>query len=211
MVGVSDFENTLTTDPMPISTEMDSHPEHRPDATRLLAWVLLAWLLLAGAGLWKSVLRPMYRRQTRALRSMRESVEVSLAPGELLVVDDRLLAWALRHGKNNPLRPSVWTVHEDIPVSELLQRMQAEKTRELVVVATPEDHLIRNLDAAGFNVAEQVGWVPWDLKGDGLAMLGRGRMRVYFAVAPAPPKPSAKHKDRDVSSKKSSERSGEKQ
>jgi hypothetical protein len=115
-------------------------------------------------------------------------------------VDDRLLAWALRGGRQGELRESVWAVSEDVPVASLLTQMRAEKRRELVVVATPEDRLIQHLDAAGFSVAQEVGWVPWDVKGNGLALLGRGRMRIYFAVVPLPAESSAKHKGGDVSS-----------
>ncbi len=125
-----------------------------------------------------------WHREKGALRVMRLAVEESLAPGEVVVVDDRLLGWALRHGSDGVLRQSVWSVGEDESASSLLTRLQQAKTREVVVVATPDDRLIQHLDAAGFTVAQEVGWVPWDLKGNGLALLGRGRKRIFFAVVP---------------------------
>jgi hypothetical protein len=125
------------------------------------------------------------RKQQGALQMMREAVQGSLAPGEIVVVDDRLLAWALRSDGDAEMKQGVWAVSEDVQISSLLARMDAAKRREVVVVATPEDRLVRHLDEAGFSVAQEVGWVPWDLKGNGLSLLGRGKMRIYFAVAPA--------------------------
>lgn len=124
-------------------------------------------------------------RQKSALRLMRLAVEESLAPGEVVVVDDRLLGWALRRGSDGVLRDSVWSVSEDEPASSLLARLRQAKAREVVVVATPDDRLIRHLDDAGFTVAQEVGWVSWDLNGDGMALLGRGRKRIFFAVTPS--------------------------
>ena len=175
-------------------------------AERLRVWVVFVSLMVVAGALVRWVGMREFRKQQGALCGMREAVEQSLAPGERVVVDDRLLAWALRGGRNGDLRECVWAVSEDVPVASLLVQMRAEKRRELVVVAAPEDRLIQDLDAAGFSVAQEVGWVPWDVKGNGLALLGRGKMRIYFAVAPpvgVDAEPSAKHKGDAVSSKKS--------
>jgi hypothetical protein len=198
MDGMSDRDSTLPFEPAQAQVPFPVETEMKP--TPVLAWVMLAGLLLVTGALARWVGAREFRKQQGALRGMREAVEQSLAPGEKVVVDDRLLAWALRGGRQGELRESVWAVSEDVPVASLLTQMRAEKRRELVVVATPEDRLIQHLDAAGFSVAQEVGWVPWDVKGNGLALLGRGRMRIYFAVVPLPAESSAKHKGGDVSS-----------
>ncbi len=199
MDGMSDSNSTLPFEPTQAQVQFPSEIEMR--STPLLAWVMLAGLLLVTGALARWVGMREFRKQQGALRGMREAVEQSLAPGEKVVVDDRLLAWALRGGRQGELRDSVWTVGEDVPVASLLAQMRAEKRREMVVVATQEDRLIQHLDGAGFSVAQEVGWVPWDVKGNGLALLGRGKMRIYFAVAPPlPAESSAKHKGGDVSS-----------
>ncbi|WP_220464971.1 hypothetical protein [Granulicella sp. 5B5] len=151
-------------------------------ATQTIAAVLLV-VFLAGAVLGR-VGYVEYYRQKNALRVMRLAVEQSLAPGEVVVVDDHLLGWALRRGSDGVLRQSVWSVGQNEPVSSLLARLRQAKTNEVVVVATPGGRLIRNLDAAGFSVAQEVGWVPWDLQGNGTALLGCGKKRIFFAVPP---------------------------
>lgn len=148
---------------------------------RIVAAIAVVFLVGAFAG---RVGYVEWQRQKNALRLMRGTVEESLAPGEVVVVDDRLLGWALRRGSDGVLQQSVWSVSQDEPASSLLARLRQAKTREMVVVATPDDLLIQHLDAAGFTVAQEVGWVPWDLKGNGWALLGRGRKRIFFAVAP---------------------------
>jgi hypothetical protein len=165
-----------------------------PDATlarKRLPWrgfcltacaVVVAFAICAGVG-WGGL--RVYGSQRRALRAVRNAVEGAAAPGEAVVVDDRLLGWALRRGHDGVLRDSVWTVSEDVSAASLLDRLAKVNRREIVVVATPDDRLIRSLDAAGFTVAQEVGWVPWDLSGRGWSLLGRGRKRIYFAVVPA--------------------------
>jgi len=182
MDGVTDTSNTTSAESVLDRVEFPAEP--KPRAARLLAWVAVIWLLLVSGTAAGWIGRREVHKQLGALRTMREAVERSLAPGEMVVVDDRLLAWALRGGRGDELRQSVWAVSEDVPVASLLAQMDAAKRREILVVATPEDRLIQHLDAAGFNVAQEVGWVPWDVKGNGLALLGRGKMRIYFVVAP---------------------------
>jgi hypothetical protein len=143
--------------------------------------VAVAFAICAGFG-WAG--RRVYKSQKSALKAMREAVEASMAPGEAVVVDDRLLAWALRRGSDGVLKDSVWAVAEDVPAASLLDRLAKTNRREMVVVATPEDGLVRSLDAAGFTVAQEVGWVSWDVSDKGWSLLGRGRKRIYFAVAP---------------------------
>ena len=75
-----------------------------------------------------------WQRQKNALRLMRGTVEESLAPGEVVVVDDHLLGWALRRGSDGVLRQSVWSVNQDEPASSLLARLRQAKMNEMVVV-----------------------------------------------------------------------------
>jgi hypothetical protein len=151
---------------------------------KLQKWLLssvLACFVLAGLG-WAG--RREFRSQKYALKMMREAVEASTAPGEMVVVDDRLLGWALRRGSDGVLRQSVVSVAETGSAASLLAKLRETNRREMVVVATPDDGLVKSLDAAGFTVAQEVGWVPWDVSGRGRSLLGRGRKRIYFAVAP---------------------------
>jgi hypothetical protein len=160
------------------------------DASRGAAWhvlrraaLWLAWatpfaLLIVGL-LWMEV-----PRERGALRSMRDTVQQSLAPGEVLLVDDRVLGWALERGGDGILRQNVWSYGGDVTYASLLPRMVRERRKEMVVLATPDGDLVRRLDGAGFSVAQEVGWVPWDVKGNGYGLIGRARKRIYFAVVP---------------------------
>jgi hypothetical protein len=125
-----------------------------------------------------------WQREMAALRSMRNLMEQTLAPGEVVLVDDRMLGWALGRGDNGTLRQSVWTLGRDVTTDSLLPRLVREQRREMIVLATPDGDLVRRLDAAGFSVAQEVGWVPWDMNGKGRTLFGRGKKRLYFAVAP---------------------------
>jgi hypothetical protein len=71
-----------------------------------------------------------------------------------------------------------------VTADSLLPRLIRESRGEMIVLATPDGKLIQGLDAAGFSVAQEVGWVPWDLTGNGYALMGRGKKRIYFAVVP---------------------------
>jgi hypothetical protein len=123
------------------------------------------------------------REQRYELKVLREAVEAAAAPGELAVVDDRLLGWALGQGGGGLLKPNLLVVGVDASPSSLLQHLSANR-REMVLVATPDDRLVRSLDAAGFSVAQEVGWVTWDPGGTGRGLLGRSRVRIFFVVAP---------------------------
>jgi hypothetical protein len=133
-----------------------------------------------------------------ALRSMRNMLDQSVAPGEVVLVDDRLLGWMLTRGTDETLRQSVWTLGKDVTADSLLPRLERERRREMVVLATPDGDLVRWLDEADFSVAQEVGWVPWDVTGKGYRLMGRGRKRIYFAVAPK--SVDAKHEGGKVSS-----------
>lgn len=144
---------------------------------------ILAVVFVAGAVVGRAGYAEWQRQKTE-MREMRLAIEQTLAPGEVLVVDDRLLGWALRRGSDGVLRQNVWSVSQDEPASSLLARLRQSKTTEMLVVATPDDRLIQHLDAAGFGVAQEVGWVPWDVRGNGLSLLGRGKKRIFFVVPP---------------------------
>jgi hypothetical protein len=176
-----DAVNESLTDEKSVFLEASNAPLERIWLPRLAFWIAVFGVLLVAAG-WGG--RRVYRSQRSALKVMREAVEASTAPGEAVVVDDRLLAWTLRRGSDGVLKDSVWTVSENVEAASLLERLAKTNRREMVVVATPDDGLIRNLDAAGFTVAQEVGWVPWDVSGKGWSLLGRGQKRIYFAVAP---------------------------
>jgi hypothetical protein len=117
------------------------------------------------------------------LKVLREAAEAAAAPGELVVVDDRWLGWALGRGGGGRLNPSLLVVGEDAPASSLLERLGPSR-REMVLLATPDDRLVKALDAAGFSVAQEVGWVSWDPGGTGRGLLGRSGVRIFFVVAP---------------------------
>lgn len=177
---VPDSPTTIetTSSPPTVITE----PAKGRSSVRTIAAVLMV-VFLAGAVLGR-VGYVQYYRQKEALREMRLAVEQSLAPGEVVVVDDPVLGWALRRGSDGVLRDSVLSVRASEPANQLLARLRQSKTTEVLVVATPDDTFVRHLDAAGFSVAQEVGWVPWDLNGTGRALLGRGRKRIFFAVVP---------------------------
>jgi hypothetical protein len=185
MDGVTDIHPTIEADIS--AANADSIDASRSGQRHGLAfWATVSVVAVTLGGLLLRVGSHELQKQRGALNMMREEVQGSLAPGEIVLVDDRLLAWALRRDADADMQQSVWTVSQDVPVSSLLARMDSAKRSEVVVVAAPDDRLIRHLDEAGFSVAQEVGWVPWDLKGNGLALLGRGKMRIYFAVAPKP-------------------------
>ena len=154
---------------------------------RGLWWLLMLVVLLGVTAVGAALGRGLYReaaRQRNSLKQMRDAVEGASAPGEVVAVDDALLGWALRRGSDGVLRQSVWTVRERESAASVLAQLRKANRREMVLVATPDDRLVQSLDAAGFTVAQEVGWVPWDLSGSGRALLGRGKMRIYFVVAP---------------------------
>jgi hypothetical protein len=157
-------------------------PQPRMRFWTVFSSVVIVGLMLCAIAVYGG--RRIYKNQRYALKVMREGVEASTAPGEAVVVDDKLLAWALRRGSDGVLKDSVWTVPENVSAASLLDRLAKTGRREMVVVATPDDGLIHSLDAAGFTVAQEVGWVPWDVGGTGRSLLGRGKKRIYFAVAP---------------------------
>jgi hypothetical protein len=140
---------------------------------------------ILGVGAWGGYREA--RKQRYELKVLQETLEAAAAPGELVVVDDRLLAWALGRGGGSSLKPNLLLVAADAPASSLLA--QSKSRREMVLLAQPEDRLVGALDAAGFSVAQEVGWVPWDPGGTGHGLLGRSRVRIFFVVAPK--KPSA--------------------
>jgi hypothetical protein len=147
-----------------------------------LMFLWAAFLVLSLVG----IARFEVPRERAALRSMRDMLEQSLAPGEIVLVDDRLLGWVLTRGADKTLRQSVWTLGNDVTTDSLLPRLERERRREMVVLASPNGDLVRRLDAADFSVAQEVGWVPWDVTGKGFALMGRGKKRIYFAVVPGP-------------------------
>ncbi len=81
------------------------------------------------------------------------------------------------------LQPNLLVVGADASASSLLERPRSNR-REMVLLAKPDDRLVEALDAAGFSVAQEVGWVPWDPGGTGRGLLGRSRVRIFFVVAP---------------------------
>ena len=180
-MDVTDFQDITEIPALSVTATSAERQRRVPSGRRIVAAFVVVFLLGAIAG---RVGYVEWQRQKNALRLMRGTVEESLAPGEVVVVDDHLLGWALRRGSDGVLRQSVWSVNQDEPASSLLARLRQAKMNEMVVVATPDDRLIQHLDAAGFTVAQEVGWVPWDLKSNGWALLGRGRKRIFFAVAP---------------------------
>jgi hypothetical protein len=143
--------------------------------------VLVVVLAILGLGAWGGYREA--RKQRYQLKVLRETVEAAAAPGELVVVDDRLLGWALGRGGGGLLKPNLLVVGTNAPASSLLSHLSANR-REMVLVAMPDDRLVKALDAAGFSVAQEVGWVTWDPGGTGRGLLGRSGVRIFFVVAP---------------------------
>jgi hypothetical protein len=156
-------------------------PHVRTRRWGLAAAVWFGLVGIAAAGLWGGY------REARTLRYelkvLRDTAEAAAAPGELVVVDDRLLGWALGRGGGGLMKPNLLVVSAGAPPSSLLEHLSANR-REMVLVARPDDPLVRALDAAGFSVAQEVGWVPWDPGERGRGLLGRSRVRIFFVVAP---------------------------
>jgi hypothetical protein len=144
--------------------------------------VVSALLLgVLGLGVWGGYREA--KQQRYELKVLREAVEAAAAPGELVVVDDRWLGWALGRGGGGLLKPNLLVVGEDAPARSLLSHSSPNR-REMVLLARPDDPLVKALDAAGFSVAQEVGWVPWDPGGTGHGLLGRSQVRIFFVVAP---------------------------
>src|ERR1700761_3055081 len=148
----------------PLSFSESAMADDRPAPRHVVAlFACMAFLvLLIGAFLWTEI-----PHERDALRSIRDAVEQSMAPDGVVLVDDRLLGWALRRGGDGALRHDVWVAGKDVTVDSLPARMVREQRHEILVLATPDGELIRQLDAAGFSVAQEVGWVSWDVKRDG--------------------------------------------
>ncbi len=150
----------------------------------LAAAASLALLGIVGLAIWGGYREA--KKQRYELKVLRETAEAAAAPGELVVVDDRLLGWALGRGGGGLLKPNLLVVDAETPASSLLNHLSASR-REMVLLARPDDRLVESLDAAGFSVAQEVGWVPWDPGATGRGLLGRSRVRIFFVVAPKTP------------------------
>jgi len=146
-----------------------------------VATVSVVLLVILGVGAWGGYREA--RKQRSELKVLRETVEAAAAPGELVVVDDRLLGWALGRGSGGLLKPNLLVLGADAAPSTLLEHLGPSR-REMVLVARPDDRLVKALDAAGFSVAQEVGWVQWDPGGTGRGLLGRSGARIFFVVAP---------------------------
>ena len=56
---------------------------------------------------------------------------------------------------------------------------------EAVLIARPDDPLLRSLRAAGYRLTpEAAGVVPWDEAGDGSGLCGRAAVRIFFVLPP---------------------------
>ncbi len=143
--------------------------------------VLVALVALVAALGWVSY--KIARAQRFQLQALRERIGAAASPGELVVVDDRVLGWALRRGEGRGLQVDLSVMDEHTAPSSLLADL-ANHPREVVLVARPESRLVKTLSAAGYVVVIQTGSVPWDTGGAVSRILGWGKMRILFVMHP---------------------------
>ena len=140
--------------------------------------VVLAALFLGcvAVGLWAL---PWLRAERKTLIYLQNHIELAAAPGEPVLVDDRWLGLALRW-----VGPRAATHPVAVVRSDRLERAEFP-AGEAVLVARPDDALVRQLRAAGYRVTpEAAGAVPWDAASDGSAMCGRAAVRIFFVLPP---------------------------
>jgi hypothetical protein len=141
--------------------------------------VLVALALVVGGFGWD-----VYRLEKGLkfqLRVLRQRIGASASPDESVVVDDRVLGWALRRGEGRGAQIPLFVVGDDTVPSSLLAEL-ASCPREIVVVARPDSRLLRTLNAAGYAVVTEAGSAPWDTRSVGSLLLGWGKMRIFFVM-----------------------------
>jgi len=140
--------------------------------------VVLAALFLGclALGLWAL---PRLRAEHKTLIYLQNHVELAAAPGETVLVDDRWLGLGLRWMGSRAATHQVTVVRGD-----RLEKIEFP-AGEAVLVARPDDALVRQLQAAGYRVTvEAAGAVPWDKTGDGSGLCGRAAVRIFFVLPP---------------------------
>ena len=140
--------------------------------------VVLAALFLGcvAVGLWAL---PRLRAERKTLIYLQNHIELAAAPGEPVLVDDRWLGLAIRWVGSRAATHPVAVVRGD-----RLERAEFP-AGEAILVARPDDTLVRQLRAAGYRVTpEAAGAVPWDAASDGSAMCGRAAVRIFFVLPP---------------------------
>jgi len=140
--------------------------------------VVLAALFLGclALGLWAL---PRLRAEHKTLIYLQNHVELAAAPGETVLVDDRWLGLGLRWMGSRAATHQVTVVRGD-----RLEKIEFP-AGEAVLVARPDDALVRQLRAAGYRVTpEATGVVPWDASGDGSGLCGRAAVRIFFVLPP---------------------------
>jgi hypothetical protein len=137
----------------------------------VLAVVLLGCVALVVAGL------PRLRREHKAMIFLQNHIELAAAPDEPVLVDDRCLGFVLRRIGSRLAGHPVVVVRA--PGGDGLPDL------EVVLVARPDDPLLRALRTAGYQVTQDAsGDTPWDPAGDGAGMCGRAAVRIFFVLPP---------------------------
>ncbi len=154
---------------------------------RRIAAAALVCVVLGGIAGWGCF--RVIRGQRYQLRMLRQAIGTAAAPDELVVVDDRVLGWALVRSKGRDGLENLQVTADDVAPSSLLVNLEDHR-REIVVVARPTARLLRTLSAAGYVLVLRAGSDAWAVGGRGQRLLGWGEMRIFFVRlrkdAPAP-------------------------
>ena len=161
------------TNPRPLRAR-DGSPGKR-NLPLVLAVVLLCCVAVGIAAL------PWLRRERQMLIRLQHHIERAAAPDEPVLVDDRWLGWAVRWAGSRGSMPGVDVVRADRGPNKALP------SREVVLVARPDDALVHSLRAAGYRLTPDASATTWDETGDGSGLCGHAAVRIYFVLPPEPP------------------------
>ena len=142
--------------------------------------LVLAVLVLTGVAVGTASL-PRLRRERLALVRLQGHMERSAAPDEPLLTDDRWLALGMRWVG---LRMPGHAVSLAITVRDV---ENLPPGREAVLVARPQDALLRSLQSGGYTLTPETPdglGVSWDETGDGTALCGHAGVRIFFVLPP---------------------------
>lgn len=141
-----------------------SENRQRPKDRLFVLFLVLLVLAMVGLKAARSV-----RQQRWALVILQFRIDAAAAPGETVVLDDRWLAFEIRHGAPAALRVPMLV----LPRPEDALRGQSE----VVLVTTESDPALARLCSEGYGVLPDAMARPSDL------YAGR-RVMVYFVTSP---------------------------
>ncbi len=146
----------------------------------MIVGVVIVLAMVAGAG-W--VAHRFAKRARFQANSLRQRIAAGAGPGELVVIDDRILGWELQRSTDGLPGGNLSVMDDDVAPSSLLADLEKDP-REVIVVARPDARMLKTLSAAGYVLVPEAGSRPWDTGGRGSRVFGWGAMRIFFVRPP---------------------------